>query len=407
MNDFIKILQINTCNFGSTGNIMLNISRIAQEHGNLSYVAYANSRSSKKKDVNNSILIGSILERNLHLQLSKYTGLNGCFSIFGTKRFLRKVDEIKPDVIHLHNLHNGYINLKMLFSYIKEKDIPVVWTLHDCWAFTGQCPHFMMSKCQKWKTGCFECSQYRDYPSSMVDRTKKMYALKKTWFTGVNNLTIITPSQWLANLVSESFLKKYEVRVLNNGIDLKEFKPTKGEFLEKYNIQNKFIILGVANPWSEKKGLCTFVQLSKRVDQSHKIIMVGLTKDQIRELPQNILGLPKTNNTKELAEIYSAASVFLNPTLEDNFPTTNLESIACGTPVITFNTGGSVEVINKYTGKIIEKNELEELLIEINCIRNEGKEKYFKERLVEAKRYNENNKFDMYIDLYQEIIRKR
>lgn len=399
-----KVLQINSFNTGSTGGAMLGISKKAESQGYISYVAYANSRSNRRKPVENSILIGTILERNLHLKLAYYSGYNGCFSKSGTKKFLKEIDKINPDIIHLHNLHNCYINLEMLFKYIKEKNISVVWTLHDCWAFTGECPHFTMVKCDKWKTGCFDCPQYREYPASRIDKTKEMYMRKRTWFTGVDNLTIVTPSHWLADRVKESFLKEYQVKVINNGIDLDIFKPTPSDFRKRCKLNDKKVLLGVANPWSKRKGLNTFIELDKSIGETYKIVLVGLTEEQIRELSLNILGIQRTNNAKELAEIYSAADVFVNPTLEDNFPTTNLEAIACGTPVITYNTGGSVEVINNYTGSVVESNKIDELLIQIYSVINEEKEKYMKERLEEALKYNSKKKFEEYVELYSQIM---
>src|SRR5690606_22650192 len=327
MSQQTKILHINSGNFGSTGNIMLNIGEKAEECGYISYFAYANSRTNKNKVIDKSILIGNVLERNLHLQLTYYTGRNGCFSIRGTRKFLEKVKEINPDIIHLHNLHNSYINLEGLFNFIKERKTSVVWTLHDCWAFTGQCPHFSMVQCEKWKTGCFECPQYKDYPASRVDRTKEMYSLKREWFTGVENLTIVTPSHWLAGKVKESFLNKYPVRVINNGIDIEVFKPRLGSFRNKYNLNEKKIILGVANPWSNRKGLNIFEGLANKLDENYKIVLVGLSREQIKNLPTNILGLPKTNEPKELAEIYTAADYFINPSIEETMGLVTVEAI--------------------------------------------------------------------------------
>lgn len=232
----MKLVEINSCNFGSTGNIMLGIAEIAREKGIDAYVCVPKSRDNSKKSVDGQIFIGNRFSRNLHIQLGQLTGYQGCFSVFSTWNFLRKLSRIKPDIIHLHNLHGNYINLPMLFRYIKKHDIPVVWTLHDCWSFTGQCPYFIMVKCGRWRTGCHDCTQYKKYPASKVDRTKQMWHLKKKWFTGVRKMTIVTPSKWLGNLVKESYLKEYPVKVINNGIDLDVFKPTPSDFREKYGI---------------------------------------------------------------------------------------------------------------------------------------------------------------------------
>lgn len=399
----IKILQINSSNFGSTGNIMLNISKIAQEQGYISYVAYANSRSNKNKNVNNSILIGNMLGRNLHLRLAYYTGFNGCFSTWATRRFLRKIDEIKPNIIHLHNLHNCYINLEMLFNYIKQRNTPVVWTLHDCWAFTGQCPHFTMVKCKKWKTGCFDCPQYKEYPASRVDRSEKMYELKKEWFTGVNNLTIVAPSKWLANEVKESFLKEYPVKVINNGIDLNVFKPTPSNFRKEYNLNHKIMLLGVADSWSKKKGLDIFIELSKKLNKNYKVVLVGLSPEKIDKIPSNILGLPKTNSPKELAEIYTAADYFINPSIEETMGLVTVEALACGTPAIVSNSSAVPEMIDYKCGIVVNKcssDSFVEILKNLDC------NFLHEDCLIWARNFEMKVKFSEYIDVYKSINKK-
>jgi putative colanic acid biosynthesis glycosyltransferase len=400
----IKILQINSVNFGSTGSIIRNITKAAEEHGYVTYFAYADSRSNRNININNNILIGNVLERNLHLQLSNYTGYNGCFSISGTKKFLKKIGEIKPDVIHLHNLHNCYINLKMLFNYIKEKDIPVVWTLHDCWAFTGQCPHFSMVKCDRWKTGCFDCPQYKEYPSSKVDRTKKMYSLKKEWFTGVKNLTIITPSKWLADKVKESYLGIYPVQIVNNGIDLSLFQYTESNFRERYGINNKKMLLGVASTWNTSKGLDIFIELSKRLNENFVIVLVGLSVDQIKTLPHNIIGLTKTKTPKQLSEIYSAADWFVNPSRQETMGLVTIESLACGTPAIVSNLTAVPEIVDSSSGIIVENCDSTSFYEVISNINNLN-QNISKEKCIErAQRYDMYVKYKEYIDIFKRIL---
>ncbi|RAP74006.1 glycosyltransferase [Paenibacillus montanisoli] len=396
MSRHIKVLHINSVNFGSTGSIMLNISREANMYGYISYVAYANSRTNKQIEVENNILIGSIIDRNLHLQLAYYTGLNGCFSNLTTKTFIRKLEEIKPEIIHLHNLHNCYINLKLLFDYIKEKEVKVVWTLHDCWAFTGQCPHFTMVQCEKWKKGCFECPQYNDYPASIVDRTKRMYSLKKQWFTGVKNLTIVTPSNWLAGLVSESFLGSYQIKVINNGIDLKLFKPTESDFRLKYGLQNKKIILGVSSIWNKSKGLDIFIELSKRLDSGYSLVLVGLSTDQIMNLPQNIIGLT-ARTSKELVEIYSAADWFVNPSMQETMGLVTVEALACGTPAIVSNLTAVPETVDLSCGVVAEEYNADTFY---KILSNTSHTISKADCLRRASNYDMSKKYKEYIDLY-------
>lgn len=394
-----KILSINSCNFGSTGTIMNELSKAAEKNGYIAYKAIPYSRSNKTKSDSKTIFIGNIIERNIHLLLSKYTGLSGCFSHIGTYLFLKKVKKIKPDIIHLHNLHNSYINLSMLFKFIKKHNIKTIWTLHDCWSFTGKCPHFQISKCYKWETGCCNCPSLSSYPVSKVDKTEKMYKLKKKWFTGINDMTIVTPSKWLADLVKKSFLKDYSVKVINNGIDLSVFKPTENNIRKKYNIEDKFIILGVASPFSNAKGLDVFIELSKKFDISYKIVLVGLSKEQLASLPSNIIGIERTSNREELAKIYSAADVFVNPTREDNFPTVNMEALACGTPVITFNTGGSPESLGEICGMVVPYDDVETMK---NAIEKVCKNNIFSnEDCIERSAFfDKNDKLKEYINLY-------
>ena len=233
----MKIVSINSVPYGSTGHIMKDITHYANLTGNMAQCYCRKWKDNKAEAI--AIPFGSYLENAVHVVLSQITGLNGCFSLLGTYKLLKEITKINPDIIHLHNLHFWYINLPMLFHYIKKHNIRTVWTLHDCWSFTGQCPHFTMVKCNKWKTGCYDCEQYRLYPQAYVDQTKLMYRLKKKWFTGIENMTIVTPSQWLADLVKQSFLSDYPVKVINNGIDLNVFKPTESDFRETHGITPK------------------------------------------------------------------------------------------------------------------------------------------------------------------------
>lgn len=339
----MNIFEINSVPYGSTYSIMLGIAEIAEKEGHTVVTSSGYSTHPSKNLPASHFNIGGVIDKSLHMALARLTGLNGCFSHLPTLRLLRKIKREKVDLIHLHNLHGWYINLPMLFNYIKKHNIPVVWTLHDCWAMTGQCPYFTMVKCERWKTGCHDCPQYRQYPESYVDRTKTMWKLKKKWFTGVQNMTIVTPSQWLADLVNESFLAEYPVKVINNGIDLGVFKPTENDFREKYGLQNKKILLGVALGWGDRKGYGDCLKLAELMGDDYHLVLVGVSKEQIATLPKNVLGIERTNSQKELAAIYTTSDVFINTTYEDNYPTVNLEARACGLPVITYKTGGSPE----------------------------------------------------------------
>lgn len=397
----MKTVLINSCNFGSTGNIMLEIAETAENGGYTAAVCYPQSRDNSRKQKEKDFIIGTRFSRNIHLQLAGITGLNGCFSYFSTLKLLKKLDKLKPDIIHLHNLHNCYINLPMLFKYIKKHNIKTVWTLHDCWSFTGHCPHFDMIGCDKWKTGCYSCPQYKEYPKSLFDNSKIMYRLKRKWFTGVENMTIVTPSEWLASLVKESYLKDYPVKVINNGIDLNIFKPTESDFRKKYALENKYIVLGVAFGWGRRKGLDVFIELAKRLDEEkYKIVLAGTDDNVDKLLPENIISIHRTQNQTELAEIYTAADVFANPTREENYPTVNMEALACGTPVVTFNTGGSPEMLDETCGAAVAKDDNDAMYNEIIRI-CEAKPYSMEACIKKAKGFDKNEKFGEYIRLYE------
>lgn len=396
----MRVLQINSvCGYGSTGRIAIDIYKILEEKGHECLIAFG--RGSAPEGLN-TLRIGTKFDIYMHAAKTRLLDRHGFGSTKATGEFIKKIKEYNPDVIHLHNIHGYYINMELLFDYLKEANKPVVWTLHDCWAFTGHCAHFDYIGCEKWKTGCLRCPQKKSYPASIIkDNSKNNYESKKKLFTGVRNMTIVTPSNWLAGLVKESFLKEYNIKVINNGIDLNTFKPAESDFRRKMNLNEKFIILGVANVWNEWKGLEYFIELSKLIDSDSRIVLVGLNGRQIKNLPQNAIGIKRTNNAEELAKIYTAADVYVNPTLEDNFPTTNLEALACGTPVITYNTGGSIECVDESCGIVVEKEHIGDLARAIDKIRLNSVDRIY--CTGKAKEFDKNVKFNSYMGLYENL----
>lgn len=358
----MKVLQINSvCGIGSTGRIATDIHNMLIEQGHESYIAYGRELP---KYCENAIKIGTKYDNYKHVLLTRVFDKHGFGSKKATIEFINKVIKIDPDVIHLHNIHGYYINIEVLFNYLKEANKPVVWTLHDCWSFTGHCAYFDYVGCEKWKTGCYNCAEKKSYPTSrFVDNSTDNYNKKKDLFSGIKNLTLITPSKWLSELVNKSFLKCYNVEVINNGISTNIFKYRDTDFKRTYDIENKYMILGVASIWDRRKGLNDFLKLSKMLGEEYIIVLVGLNKSQLKMLSdyKNIIGIAKTNNIDELVEIYSAADLFFNPTYEDNYPTTNLESLACGTPVVTYDSGGSPESINEECGYVINPGNIEKV----------------------------------------------
>ena len=365
----MKILLINSvCGIGSTGRICTDLAAAFETEGHIVKIAYGRGEVPETHR-KYAVRIGSDLDTKLHALNTRLTDRHGFCSKKATKRFLQWAESFDPDLVWLHNIHGYYINIELLFAWIKSRpQMQARWTLHDCWAFTGHCSYFSFAGCDKWKTGCSSCPQKTRYPASrLMDHSKENYARKKAAFTGVRSMTLITPSRWLADLVGKSFLQEYPAEVRYNTIDTNVFKPTPGDFRKRYGLENKKIILGVASVWEDRKGLQDFVKLHSLLDDSCVIVLVGVSEKQRKMLPAGILTIPRTNNACELAEIYTAADVFFNPTYEDVFGMINLESQACGTPFVTYRTGGAPETITDPRSVVVEQGDLEEAY---KCIRH-------------------------------------
>lgn len=358
----MKVLFINSvCGIGSTGRICTDLANEFEARGDEVKIAYGRAGFVPEPFRRFAVRIGTDKDVKLHALKTRLTDRHGLGSKCATKRFLKWAEEYNPDLLWLHNLHGYYLNYELLFAWIKKHpEMQVKWTLHDCWAFTGHCAHFSTVNCLQWQTKCLRCPQKARYPASLHDGCRENFNRKKAAFSGVKSMTLIVPSNWLANLVKQSFLKDYPVEVRYNTINTNIFKPTESDFRKRHDLQNKKIILGVASEWSERKGLNDFLKLASLLDNSYAIVLVGLNKKQIRQLPANVLGIERTANAKELAGIYTAADIFLNLTYEDNYPTVNLESQACGTPCITYRTGGSVESVPKEN--VVEQGNIEQVL---------------------------------------------
>lgn len=409
----MKILQINTVykNGGSTGRIVSDLRSQGLQQNIDMYTAYGYEfKKLTPEDYDKTYKICNILQMQWSKLQTRIFARHGFYNYFETKKLLTWIDSIKPDIIHLHNLHNHYINIELLLNYIKKHNIPVVWTLHDCWSFTGWCTYFNMVNCNKWKTGCRgECPCKHNYPYTwFFNRSAQNYKNKRNLFTGLSNLTIVTPSQWLANLVKISFFKHYPIKVINNGVDTEIFTPTNLNIRTKYSIPpHAKIILTVINAWSKRKGIDYLLQIPNHLRENEYLVIVGLKSKQLAILPQeHCIGICRTDNIKELAALYTEASVFINPTLEDNFPTTNIESLACGTPVVTFDTGGSIECIDNKTGIIVPQKNLNSLITAIREIIQKGKSAYSHHCIVKAQTlYEKKKQYQKYIDLYFQIYK--
>lgn len=399
------VFEINSVPYGSTGRIMFQIADMVKSVGGTAYTSASFTKSRGEQFPDTYYRICGAVGKTEHIILAKLTGRHGYYSHFATYKLIKKIKQVKPDVIHLHNIHGWYLNWKMLFDYLKKANIPVIWTLHDCWAFTGHCPHFMAIGCDKWKSGCYECDLYKSYPGCFFDDSRFQYRYKKECFTGVPNLTIVTPSQWLADLVKKSYLKDYDTVVINNGIDLKKFKPRMSDFREKYGLVDKTVLLGVAFDWSPRKGIDDFKRLAEELSEEYAIVLVGVSDVIAKKLPNRIISIACTQNQEELAEIYSEADLFVNPTLEDNFPTVNLEALACGTPVITYQTGGSPESLTEQCGKVVAYKDytaLKDAILEMK----DAKKTMTRVCIERAQRYGRDDAYQKYLELYKTVLEK-
>lgn len=406
-----NLLQINaTVNTGSTGRIAEEIGQRAIAAGYDSYIAYGRMVRDSQSHV---IRIGSKWNIRWHGLISLLFDAHGFSSKRATKQFVEQIDRIQPDVILFHNIHGYYLNIDVLLSYLKDKNIPVFWTLHDCWPFTGHCSYFDAYNCEKWKTHCDNCPNQKSYPKSLLfDNSSKNFDKKKALLTALPNVTFVPVCKWMGRVVDESFMKGRPQKVIYNGTNVEVFKPQEAEVItatrEKYGITGKSVVLGVASTWDKRKGLLDFEWLNGQLSDEYQIVLVGLSEKQIESLPKGMVGVRRTESVQELAALYSLADVFVNPTYVDNFPTTNIEALACGTPVITYNTGGSPEAIDEDTGIVVPKGDKEGLKSAIiNVAAN--KDKYTREmcRNRAVKCFNKDDRFGDYIQLFNETINAR
>lgn len=399
----MKILQINSYyKYGSTGNIVFDITKNLKTTNIEAYVAAGNVKCSTDQVYIIKTKFGWLLS----VLMSRILGKPGFYDRYSTKKLIKWIKEIQPDIIHLHNIHGFYLNVELLFGYLKSSGIKTIWTLHDCWPLTGHCAHYEYVGCNKWKTGCHDCEQLKIYPISYVDRSRNNYMNKKRIFSSLpsNQLTLVAPSSWLKNQIKSSYLNKYKTEVINNGIDLSVFYPRNSDFKKKYNLVGKKILLSVVFGYNIRKGLDHLNDLIHYLNDDYKIIVVGIQKKDKKYFNENILVLERTSNQEELAELYSCADVFLNLTLEDTFPTVNLEALACGTPVITYKTGGSPECIDAMTGMVVPKGDIFSLYDAIIKVTSYGKKKYSKFCVDRANQFfNKSLMVNNYISLYNSL----
>ncbi len=393
-----KLFQIDSClNMLSTGRITESIGHLAKEKGWNCYIAHG-ARYARPGSCMQSIQAVSKCGEYAHFAESILFDNHGLASRNSTKAVIEQIKQINPDIIQLHCVHGYYMNYKLLFEYLNTTNIPVVWTFHDCWAFTGHCAHFVTAGCEKWKNeGCHDCPLKGDYPKSFIDRSSRNFRLKKELFSANQNLHVVAVSEWLASFTLESFLGNKDIRVINNGVDINVFKP----YGEKSS--GRFKIIGVASVWNKGKGLYDFYKLRESLPTEFDITLIGLTVEQIKNLPQGIMGISRTDSVDQLAQLYSKANVLVNPTYADSFPTVNMEALACGTPVITYRTGGSPEIIDEKTGIVIEQGDIEGLITAIKRMKNQPlSQDECRNRAVTL--YDKDKRFADYVNLYESLI---
>ena len=404
----LKLIQINVvANSGSTGKIAEQIGRMAQNNGWKCYMAYG-------RWVYNSSLelykIGSKKDIYLHGIKSILFDKHAFGSKKATEALIYWIQEINPDIIHIHNIHGYYLNLPILFDFLANLGKPIVMTLHDCWTVTGHCVHFQDIGCYKWINGCNHCPNLKGYPKSfLLDNSRNNWNIKKESFHKILPLLTIVPvCNWLENVISQSYLKHASRKVIVNGIDLNVFKPNENisNIKSKYQIRDKFVILAVSNVWNVTKGWNDVLWLREQMSDDVTFIIVGVSLKQKKNLPKGIIGICHTEDVNELVELYSMADVFVNPTYQDTLPTVSIEALACGTPVVSYDTGGSSDIIDENVGRLVKRGSRDLLLSSIDKIKDIGKENFYKKCREKAEmHFNKEDRYKEYMQLYYQLIR--
>lgn len=384
-----------TCGNGSTGRICTDLAEALEKKGHDVKIAYGRDDVPEKYK-KYAIKIGNDMGVKIHALKARLFDASGFGSRRETSKFIEWLKKYNPDIIHLHNVHGYYINVELLFNYLKTCNKKIIWTLHDSWAFTGHTPYCDVINCYKWKSVCNNCQLLKEYPKTLFDFSKRNWKKKKELFNGITKMIIVTPSEWLRGLVKESFLKSYDTIVINNGIDTRIFYHRDSNILERYGIKNKYVVLGVSSIWDHMKGLDDYIELSQMLEKKYKLVLVGLTEKQIKSLPKEILGIKRTESINELAMIYSEANLFANLSYCENYPTVNIEALACGTPVLTYETGGSPEIVKKYGGIVVEKKNIQAVREKINEAERKQIQISFK-----PEENDVNSMINRYLDIYE------
>lgn len=418
-----KLLQINPVlrTSTSTGRIMKEIGELAMANGWESYVAYSKGRDGLPGSTSIPVPVGNKASVAWHGLQTRILDRHGLGSVLATKRFIEDIRRIGPDIIHIHNIHGYFLNYRILFDFLSHSGIQVIWTVHDCWLYTGHCYHYMYAGCDRWKTGCGHCPQRGKFPRSLfADRSARNFRDKRDAFCSMpeDRLTIVPVSDWMRSEMSESFLKDYRFQVIHNGIDTDVFSPQpalESEVRRCYGLGDRHVILGIASIWSEEKGLNDFVEMAARLDSDEVIVLVGMDRKQLDDvlsrcgriiLGDRMVAVKRTADVHQLAGLYSTADVLVNPTWQDNYPTVNLEAISCGTPVVTYRTGGSIEAVAGDTGFVVEQGDIEGLVDAVRRVETLGKA-HFRDacRSRAVKEFRKEDRYAEYIELYERLTK--
>ena len=418
-----KLLQINPVlrTSTSTGRIMKEIGELAMANGWESYVAYSKGRDGLPGSTSIPVPVGNKASVAWHGLQTRILDRHGLGSVLATKRFIEDIRRIGPDIIHIHNIHGYFLNYRILFDFLSHSGIQVIWTVHDCWLYTGHCYHYMYAGCDRWKTGCGHCPQRGKFPRSLfADRSARNFRDKRDAFCSMpeDRLTIVPVSDWMRSEMSESFLKDYRFQVIHNGIDTDVFSPQpalESEVRRCYGLGDRHVILGIASIWSEEKGLNDFVEMAARLDSDEVIVLVGMDRKQLDDvlsrcgriiLGDRMVAVKRTADVHQLAGLYSTADVLVNPTWQDNYPTVNLEAISCGTPVVTYRTGGSIEAVAGDTGFVVEHGDIEGLVDAVRRVETLGKANFMDAcRSRAVKEFRKEDRYAEYIELYERLTK--
>ena len=402
----MKVLQINAYGNFSTGKIAQGIALECNSSNIENLFLYGRNECANPSV--NSKKIASSFSCKFHFLMSRVFDRTGFYSYFQTKKIVKEIQKYHPDIIHLHIIHGYYCNIKVLFKYLANCGVPIIWTFHDCWAYTGHCAYYLSAKCYKWKTQCNRCTEKMTYPRSFVfSQSKRNFIDKKKLFTSIKNLTIVANCDWLKSETLDSFFKDYKVIAINNGVDQNVFKYNQEARYKLFGETKKTIVLTIANKWDIRKGLLDVIEVYKKLDSDRfTFVVVGLTPEDWRlynyDVPESFIVVNRTSNQKELSDYYSSADYFLCLSHEDTCPTTIIESISCGTPVLTYSIGGCSEaIVDGITGKTFLENDTDA----IACFLSRLPAFKRKECIDIGKKYDSKKCFAKYIDLYRDSLK--